>query len=245
MATGRRAGVRGPRAESTIEPSSAYEMSTHESPTLWRCARCGAVAFHRQRQQVGDRLRAGALTARGRLGGHCFHLASLVILIRRFNSSGPGRRQGECQRLRKLLVGLDLLEVRQEQGLVDPALEDRDAHLHALGARPRAGASSCLSAELLWASGDSPSSSASSSRGLLIRRVTPAGTAQADCPNRAGRTGRTRSKRSRRWRRRGNLRPVSAKRPVSDDPDTFLESLMDTSLSSDRRAHTSATSTRT
>ena len=29
---------------------------------------------------------------------------------------------------------------------------------------------------------------------------------------------------------RGNLRPVSAKRPPSDDPDTFLESLMDTSL---------------
>ena len=29
---------------------------------------------------------------------------------------------------------------------------------------------------------------------------------------------------------RGNLRPVSVKRPASDDPDTFLESLMDTSL---------------
>src|SRR5215210_6426048 len=42
-------------------------------------------------------------------------------------SSGGGDALGRCRRGRGLLA-----EVHQEQGLVDAALEDRHAHLHAL-----------------------------------------------------------------------------------------------------------------
>jgi hypothetical protein len=106
------------------------------------------VFLRRQRQQVGDRLGSRAC-GDVRARGNCFHRLSLSRLesrLRRFYGekrrgattvaprqtfrSGP--EPARVLGLRQLPLLLGCLQAGCEESLVDPTLEDRDAHFHAL-----------------------------------------------------------------------------------------------------------------
>src|SRR4051794_6906744 len=113
-----------PRAISlTISPNSSKLTSTHSSPTLWMAAvrpACLRAASNARSAMVFDPV-----------------LASTAGMAATSKESPSSNSEGA------ILSGLSLcylriwltllvLQRRHEQGLVDPSLEDRHAHLHAL-----------------------------------------------------------------------------------------------------------------